>query len=344
VLRASAPHPFVRQLAVALVCSAAALSACAAPAPVSKTQQPITPISSDFFSRPDSLWRTPVPVDAPADPRSAQYVQRLKELEPVVAIRNFTTPIYRADAMAPRYRISPTADYAPPEAVLDSVPIPDHAQPDPAGDGHLAILDATSNCVFEMYRGQRTVDGWTAEWINGTPTDGDGIYPDGLSTRASGISVTAGLIWPEELRAGKIDHALVFAYRFTKDGGPVAPATRSDGDSTDPAALPIGAHLVLDPSLDLSTLELTPAETMIAEALQRYGMILADSGGGLSLFAVSPQSYPADPYAALFGPVTYGGIGGIPMDRMKVLPLGEQREAYQGPVTSNRCTDAASGR
>ena len=46
-----------------------------------------------------------------------------------------------------------------------------------------------------------------------------------MSTRASGFSSVAGLIWPEELRAGEINHALVFAYPFTRSGGPVGLAT-----------------------------------------------------------------------------------------------------------------------
>ena len=77
-----------------------------APAP---QQQPSTPTSSELFSAPDSFWRTPVPADAPADPRSAQYIKRMEGLEPVIAIRNFTTPIYRADANSPRYRVTGTS-------------------------------------------------------------------------------------------------------------------------------------------------------------------------------------------------------------------------------------------
>jgi hypothetical protein len=334
---------FRRPALALLSCAAAALSACATPAATAPTapQQSATPVGADFFNGPDTVWHTPVPPDAPIDPRSAEYVARMAELEPVIAVRSFTSPIYRADDASPTYRVAPTAPYATPEAVLDKVPIPDHAQPDPAGDGHMAILDERTDCVFELYRAQRTAEGWNAEWINATPSDGDGIYPDGLSTRASGISITAGLIWPEELRSGRIDHALVFAYPFTSRNGPVLPATRNDGRSTEPNALPIGARIVLDPTLDLSTLALTPTELMVAEALQKYGMILADSGGGLSLFAVHPQSYPADPYAAYWGPATFASVAGLPVDRFKVLELGAPQAPYFGPVTPNRCTDAA---
>jgi hypothetical protein len=261
-----------------------------------------------------------------------------------VAIRNFTAPIFVANENTARYRIAPTATYATPEATLERVPIPPNALADPADDGHLAVLDTTTDCVFEMYRAKRDGSGgWTAEWVNATPADGDGIYPDGLATRASGFSIAAGLIWPEELVAGRIDHALVFAYPATRKGDPVEPATRSDGRTDGPDTLPIGAHVVLDPELDLSTLGLSGPELTIATALQEYGMYLADSSRGMSLFAVHPQSYPYDPYEEALGAgdLTYFGIGGIPFDRMKVRRLGDPVTPYKGPVTPNRCTDSA---
>jgi hypothetical protein len=303
------------------------------------------PVGSEFFTGPDTIWHTPVPKGAKVDPRSADYVAAFAGPEPTVAVRNFTAPVFVADALTPRYRIQPTASYATPEATLARVPIPPDAKADPADDGHLAVLDTSTNCVFEMYRAKPDgAGGWTAEWVNATPADGSGIYPDGLATRASGFSIAAGLIWPEELRAGKIDHALVFAYPGVRDGDPVPPATRSDGKVEGPDTLPEGAHVVLDPSLDLATLNLPGPELTIATALQQYGMYLADSSRGLSLFAVHPQSYPADPYVDTLGSddaLVYYGLGDIPFDRMKVLDLPDTVTPYKGAVAPNRCTDAA---
>jgi hypothetical protein len=303
------------------------------------------PVGSDFFAGADTIWRTPVPKGAEVDPRSAEYVAGFAGPEPTVAVRNFTAPVFVADAQTPRFRIQPTASYATPEATLARVPIPPDAKADPADDGHLAVLDTSTDCVFEMYRAKPDgAGGWTAEWVNATPADGPGIYPDGLATRASGFSIAAGLIWPEELRAGKIDHALVFAYPGVRDGDPVPPATRSDGKVTGPGTLPEGAHVVLDPDLDLSTLNLPGPELTIATALQTYGMYLADSSRGLSLFAVHPQSYPTDPYADTLGGddgLVYYGLGDIPFDRMKVLKLPDTVTPYKGAVTPNRCSDAA---
>jgi hypothetical protein len=303
------------------------------------------PTSAEFFAGSDTIWRTQVAEGAAVDERSDAYVATFSDPPPVVAVRNFTAPIFVADERTARYRIAPTAEYATPEATLERVPIPPNALADPADDGHLAVLDTTTDCVFEMYRAKRDgAGGWTAEWVNATPADGDGIYPDGLATRASGFSIAAGLIWPEELRAGKIDHALVFAYPGVRDGNPVPPATRSDGKVKGSDTLPEGAHVVLDPNLDLATLNLTGPELTIATALQQYGMYLADSSRGLSLFAVHPQSYPADPYVDTLGSddaLVYYGLGDIPFDKMKVLELPDTVTPYKGAVTPNRCTDAA---
>ena len=319
------------------------LAGCTAAISGTPSAPTLVPRGNQFFDGDGSLWRTPVAPGAEIDPRSAIYVAGLAGPEPTVNVRSYTVPVFAADAGTPRYRIAPTAYYAEPEATLARVPIPLNAAPDPGTDGHMVVLDETTNCVFEMYRANRSGDGWTAEWVNATPADGNGIYPDGFASRASGFSAAAGLIWPEELRAGRIDHALVFAYPKVRKSDPVAPATRSDGRVEGPDTLPEGAHLVLDPTLDLTKLGLSGPELTIATALQRYGMYLADSGRGLVLYAVHPDSFlQQDPYQGFFGEgTTYEGIGKIPFDRMQVLKLGAPVPAHRGPAAPNRCSAAA---
>ncbi len=305
-------------------------------------EQPLSAVGRDFF--PDSaVWTTPVSPEAAIDPRSAEYVARLAQLEPVVSVRESTVSVFVATADSPRFTVTPTAPNASPESVLEHVPIPTHAVPDPAQSGHLAVFDRTSRCVYELYGLRQDATGWLADWANTTPADGEGVYPDGLSTRASGLASTAGLIWPDELLSGTIPHALVFSYPFTRRGGPVPPATRTNGTDADPSALPIGAKLVLDPALDLGTLGLGPAELAIATALQRYGMILGDTSEGFQLFAVHARSFPADPYMSTWGDVVWADISAIPFDRMQVIATGDQQPQYQGPPIENRCTGAETG-
>jgi hypothetical protein len=76
------------------------------------------------------------------------------------------------------------------------------------------------------------------------------------------------------------------------------PAQRTDGTNTAPDAIPEGAHFRIDPALDLSKLDLPPATRAIAEAAQRYGMIVTDqTGWAVGLFAEDPTSTGSDPYS-----------------------------------------------
>lgn len=298
----------------------------------------MSPSAASFFAGPTSPWTRQVPSDAPADPQSAEYVARLAELVPIVSVRTGSIPIYVADAGTPRYTVHRTAPWLPLGSMLEGVPVPEQAVPDPSDDGHMVVLGASSRCVYEFYDARREGNGWSAGWVNVIPADGDGTFPDGRSARESGLSAAAGLIWPEELRDSEINHALVFSYPFTRAGGPVGIASHSDGMTTDGPALPIGAHLVLDPSVNVDALDLSPAERTIARALQRYGMVLGDTGPGLTLYAVGPTSFSGDPYRSVLGDVPWASIGRIPFDRMKVLPLGAQKAPYEGPPIPNRCS------
>ncbi|GAA1861186.1 hypothetical protein GCM10009836_46680 [Pseudonocardia ailaonensis] len=266
------------------------------------------------------------------------FVSRLAGMAPVISLRRFSVPIFVADPGTKRYSIAPTAPYAPAGTRLDDVPVPANAAADPAEDGHLAVLDRDNRCIYEFFRAKPQGDGWTADWVNATPSDGTGIYPDGLGTRAAGFSIAAGLIWPDELRRGEIDHALVFAYPFTKKGGYVAPATRSDGLTTQAGALPIGSRLRLDPTIDLDKLTLTPQERTVARALQTYGMFLGDTSGGLTLYGVQPLSFAADPYQSFWNDGPWADIKAIPFDRLQVLDSGAEQPPYTGPPIGNRCT------
>src|SRR5205814_3022062 len=158
--------------------------------------------------------------------------------------------------------------------------------------------------------------------------------PRGFSARGSGFALLAGVIWPDELARGHIDHALIFSYPDTAAGGFVAPATESDGRSSDAAAIPEGARLQLDPSFDVSIL---PSwERPIGRALQRYGMYLADNGGStVGLYAVNPQSYPHNPYAGILPGGNYVPLHDIPVDRFRVLA--------HGPLTRNASALVPSG-
>jgi hypothetical protein len=166
------------------------------------------------------------------------------------------------------------------------MPIPKDAQAAAGSDAQIVVVDRGTGDEWGAWQLRREPGGWRIEngyrynvrW-SGVPPRDPGGSPFG--SRGAGVPYLAGLVRRCEIEAGRIDHALAFAYDFP---GPrhVHPATKSDGASDDPRALPEGTRLQLDP-------ELLPAELMqmgchgaclvIARALQDYGMYVIDNAG-----------------------------------------------------------------
>ena len=109
-------------------------------------------------------------------------------------------------------------------------------------------------------------------------TDPAGVVVEDASwgSTASSLPVAGGMITLEDLRAGKIDHALQLLLPFPKSGTWSWPAQRTDGTDTRAAGIPEGAHFRINPTLNIASLNLPPITRMMAEAAQKYGMIVND--------------------------------------------------------------------
>jgi hypothetical protein len=136
-------------------------------------------------------------------------------------------------------------------------------------------------------------------------TYGREAWPGGSRTwgaSASSLPLVGGLITLEDLERGRIDHALAIAAPDIRSNAFVWPAQRTDGTSSSPTALPEGAHLRLDPNLDLASLGLPPLTLMIARAAQDYGIIVRDNSRSVvSFFAQDPTPTGTDPYSGRNG-------------------------------------------
>ncbi len=272
------------------------------------------------------------------DPNSGTMVGSLidqAEQGFLIVVKEWTMSVFYANDTTPKHDVSLTASWAP-RNTMANVPIPDFAEPDPSGDGHMVIIDESSGCIYDFWEMEYAGGEWKAGWGNVIPASSNGIFEKGFSARGSGFELLQGVMWPQELEAGSINHALIFSYDHTKAGGPVAPATESDGTSNKDWAIPEGALVQLDPELDLGTLNLTDYEMTIAKALQEYGMYCADDGGGISLYAVNPVSVSTNPYENIWGDETYVMLDKIPVESFRVLKLGPQSET-EAEFTENAC-------
>jgi hypothetical protein len=305
---------------------------------------PLTMTGDRLYTASGNPWNAPIPSGAAVDPSSAASVSAFSQAVAgggglVISVKRWTVPVYVATSSSPRYDVQLTASWRAAN-VMGNVPIPPEAAPDPSNDGHMTVFEPATGCEYDFWQAHKTGSSWSSSWANSLKFDstGNGVFPKATSTRGSGFANTAGMIWPQELARGEIRHALMFSMGATKSGGPVAPATESDGRTTGPAAIPEGARLQLDPSLNLDALGLTGYERTIAVALQRYGMYLGDSGSPPSLYAINPQSYGStNPYGSTWGDQDYVYLKKIPADRFRVLTLPPQQSSYPNALVDEGC-------
>jgi len=297
------------------------------PPPPPPAPSPAPPTSRLYAD--DSPLNQRIPANAAVDAASptmvAQLVSEVEAKGWPIAAGAWTNSVYYADATTPRFDVA-LGSPAYSGKSLASVPIPASAQVPGDSDGGLVVIDRSTGCEYDFARAQKSSAGtWSAWFANATPTGGSGIYPFAEAPSAAAFANVAGTIFPEELLGGRIDHALAFTMHNTKAGGPVWPATGSDGWSNVPGAIPEGARLQLDPALDLDSLSLTAWQKTIARALQEYGMYLVDTGGAVALRAQHTMStsltYP-------WGVVDYGQMPKSVARNLRVLQLGPQQ-----PVT-----------
>jgi hypothetical protein len=135
----------------------------------------------------------------------------------------------------------------------------------------------------------------------------------------AGFSLTAGIVRPEEIAQGHIDHALMITTPYTRSGYVACPAANSDGQYADPAAMPVGARLQLDPALDVNALAIPTWKKVVARALQQYGAYVVDTGGSLSIRAESTALRGYDAWAKVGVPRGEPNIRDLPWSRMRVL-------------------------
>jgi hypothetical protein len=154
------------------------------------------------------------------------------------------------------------------------------------------------------------------------PPTNDSPWWAGQGARACGFPLIAGLITVDEVKAGKIEHALILAYPHIRSRYYTPPASTAQGTTTDAIqtrGVECGGQLQLDPTLDLSTLGLSPTGLIIAKALQTYGAFVGDYSGAISLYA--DESATAQAYWSS-GVLGNGEVNKIPLTSLRVLKLG----------------------
>jgi len=277
------------------------------------------------FARPfpaTSVWNTPVGSTAVASTSAGQMQYFLANSpHPNMTLRDWgvaVTETHQDDSLftVPCVRYSNCTLSA-----FGSFRIPSTAAPDPSDDGYLAVVDPGSQREWDMWQASRAGSSWSASAGAAVSTAGNGTAPSGTASGdAANFPLLAGIVRPEEIAQGHIDHALVFGMPNVSSLGHVCPATHNDGSSTDPNALMEGSHLQLDPSVNVDALPIPAWQKTIARALQTYGMYLRDQGGSFVIYAENPVSRGYDAWAKAGMPSGPNApMDGIPSSKLRVL-------------------------
>jgi hypothetical protein len=209
----------------------------------------------------------------------------------------------------------------------------------------------------------------TACWagvIKDYSTTSDGVFPYPVGGSASGLTAAGTIITLEDLRQGRIDHALsvstlqIYNELHLDDTTPSAswPANRNDGVcarepredwdtelynrvmagvETVDNCLREGQRLRLPAGLDVSAIP-NPVARMVAEAMRDYGIIVHDYGGcfciqGESGRVIEQNGLGPDPWNTAYGDTPdWEVMQQIPWELIEVLPKDWGKpDGYQRP-------------
>jgi cellulose synthase/poly-beta-1,6-N-acetylglucosamine synthase-like glycosyltransferase len=213
---------------------------------------------------------------------------------------DFAIRVLQADASTPHVPFHKGQQfYSPDSDLVATIPLPaggglegqsGYNCPVNEQDCHLIVVDRGQGKLYEAWQAIYTDNILSATAL--AVWDLNRVYPPSgrgdqcTSADAAGFPIAPLLFNADELASGSINHAIRFilpnprmrAHFF------VHPATHAGAPHGPDTAPPYGAHFRLKASYNLSHLK--PAARIVARAMQKYGMFLAD-GGNVALTAQS---------------------------------------------------------
>jgi hypothetical protein len=203
-------------------------------------------------------------------------------------------PYQVVDSGTPRRAV--TFDYTL-ESDPGPYPIPDVPLVEGSSDRHMLLLDKDACRLYELYDAQLVDGAWQAGSGAQWDLDSNALRPlDWTSADAAGLPILPGLVRYDELAAGRILHALRFTAPVTRKAY-LYPARHFASSSTSTSLPPMGLRVRLKATANLAGL--SPQAKVIAVALQRYGMILADNGSPWYVSGMSDPRFDDDVFHEL---------------------------------------------
>lgn len=275
-----------------------------------------TPIDARYFNAAAN-WNTPLGSAPSIAPNSSGMINRLKEVKgPTddwqLNIGQWGPNIAWAPADAPR-TYAANADWR-----IDDVPWVSDATGSPDTDGHCVIIDESRGVAYNFYQLQRVSGHYTCGALGVFRLDGPGWYNPDMggpwTGRSANSCLLAGTILPDELRSGRIPHAISFGLDGSAmDQLPALPAYTTDPGNP-PGGVPNGSRIQLDPSYDVDGSSAGEEAKVILKALQEFGGFIVERTSGFALYFQCTANGNAS-YAGM----DFSGLNGAIFDYCRII-------------------------
>ncbi|HEV3234739.1 MAG TPA: hypothetical protein VG329_09355 [Candidatus Dormibacteraeota bacterium] len=210
------------------------------------------------------------------------------------------------------------------------------------GDRHALMVDSSSCTLYELYNARYSSAGSTAGSgaVFNLRANGPLRPATWTSADAAGLPILPGLLRPEEVRAGVVNHAIRFTAQST-DRSFIWPARHQAGSATNAALPPMGARFRLKAGYDISHFH-GPAQAVL-NAMKRYGLILADNGSNWYFQGAADNSWDSTMISEL-KTVPAGAFDAVDESSLMIDPnSGQARQpgGAAGPASNRAATSSA---
>ncbi len=161
-----------------------------------------------------------------------------------------------------------------------------------SGDRHAIVVDKTTCRDYETWL---TTKSSTGHWHAGSGAvwslKSDTLRKAGwTSADAAGLPILPGLLRWDEVKAGRVDHAIRFTTNVSSTHY-VWPARHEAGSKTSTSYPPMGARFRLKASYSLSGY--SAQARVVLKAMKTYGLVLADNGSPWYFQGTSDSHWPS---------------------------------------------------
>jgi hypothetical protein len=292
------------------------------PPPTTTTAAPVPFDATAASQWPSSMFDSNVQ-SWPVDTNSAQYVSDfVSDYETDYgSVGVNTAPVYVVPANQPDVTVS----VAPGcnnfiSAMGNQIPIPASADLNGSSDSPLVIWQPSTHRDWELWKvSQQSPARYSACWggkLNTTTSNG--VFPSPYGLSATGISYLAVTVTEADIASGSIDHAV--GITLPSCNYSVYPADRGDC-RYDPGQPAEGQWFRFTPGTQMPP-RLTPFGQMVFQAIETYGAVVTDQGGGVLIEAEQSSDWAAEGHSGI-DPITASWEGLLEYQVVASLPWSD---------------------